>query len=148
MSKELEESSHLHLDFKKLIKIAQEKLEVLPVIVQDVDTKEVLTLAYVNEYALQESLKTKKAVFWSTSRNELWRKGETSGSWLDLVSVHVNCEQNSLLFKVRPITGGVCHTRNSRGKFRSSCYYRRFSHDNSSEYDLFIHYHLDVDDKY
>jgi phosphoribosyl-AMP cyclohydrolase len=68
----------------------------------------VLYLAYATQEALSETLRTRRAVLWSTSRNELWRKGETSGDVLDLVEVRVNCEQNSLLYRVRPRTGGAC----------------------------------------
>lgn len=136
MSKELEESLFLSLDFKKLKKIAEKGIEAIPVVVQHAETKEVLTLAYANDVALKETLKTRKAVFWSTSRNELWRKGETSGSWLNLVSVHVNCEQNSLLFKVLPVAEGVCHTRNRQGSYRESCYYRSLAMDSIPATDV------------
>ena len=62
--------------------------------------------------------------FWSTSRNELWEKGKTSGETFDLVEVRVNCEQNSLLYIVRPRRGAICHTKNKAGQPRN-CYYRR-----------------------
>ena len=62
-------------------------------------------------------------MFWSTSRNELWVKGKTSGDYLQLVEVRVNCEQNSLLYLVRPNAGGICHTKNEAGEPRD-CYYR------------------------
>ena len=62
-------------------------------------------------------------MFWSTSRNELWEKGKTSGETFDLVEVRVNCEQNSLLYIVRPRRGGICHTKNAKGEPRN-CYYR------------------------
>jgi len=63
-------------------------------------------------------------VFWSTSRNELWEKGATSGEVFDLIEVRVNCEQNSLLYRVRPRRGRICHTKNRAGEPRN-CYYRR-----------------------
>ena len=62
---------------------------------------------------------------WSTSRNELWVKGATSGDTLDLDDVRINCEQNSLLFLVTPRRKGACHTKDSNGESRISCYYRR-----------------------
>merc|ERR1711879_88323 len=62
---------------------------------------------------------------WSTSRKELWIKGKTSGDYLDLVEVRCNCEQNSLLYLVRPRRTGACHTKDSKGRTRRSCYYRR-----------------------
>jgi phosphoribosyl-AMP cyclohydrolase len=121
--KELEEGADLRLDFDKLAKAAQCP-GVLPVAVQNADTKEVILVAYCNAQALQRSIATRSAVFWSTSRNELWEKGKTSGETFDLLEVRVNCEQNSLLFVVRPRRGGICHTRNRAGQPRN-CYYRR-----------------------
>lgn len=124
---QLEEGVKLTLDFGKLQKIADTRQAVVPVVLQHADTREVLFIGYANELALQETIKTKRAVLWSTSRDELWRKGETSGDTLDLVEVRVNCEQNSLLYSVRPRKGGVCHTKDSSGTTREACYYRRLS---------------------
>jgi phosphoribosyl-AMP cyclohydrolase len=121
--KELEEGSELQLDFDKLAKAAKCP-GILPVAVQHADTQEVILVAYVNELALRKSIETGSAVFWSTSRNELWEKGKTSGETFDLVEVRVNCEQNSLLYVVRPRRGNICHTRNREGKPRN-CFYRR-----------------------
>jgi phosphoribosyl-AMP cyclohydrolase len=122
--KELEEGSELRLDFTKLQKIARAGAEVVPVVVQDADSREVLVVAYANEAALEHTLKTGVATFWSTSRNELWIKGATSGDTLKLVDVRVNCEQNSLLYLVRMVGGGVCHTKDASGQTRPTCYYR------------------------
>jgi len=122
--KELEEGSALQLDYTKLQKIAKTGSLVVPVVVQDADSKEVLVVAYSNQEALEHSLKTGIATFWSTSRNELWIKGKTSGDTLQLVDVRVNCEQNSLLYLVRMMGGGVCHTKDAEGKTRKTCYYR------------------------
>lgn len=124
----LEEGLELTLDFSKLQKIAGTAQAVVPVVLQHADDGSVLYLAYANEQALRETLRTRKAVLWSTSRNELWRKGETSGDVLDLVEVRTNCEQNSLLYRVRP-RGGVCHTVDADGHTRASCYYRRLDAD-------------------
>jgi phosphoribosyl-AMP cyclohydrolase len=123
----LEEGTKLTLDFFKLQKVADTKQAVVPAVLQHADTKEVLFIGYANELALQETQKTRQAVLWSTSRNELWRKGETSGDVLDLVEIRVNCEQNSLLYIVRPRKGGVCHTKDASGKTRIGCYYRRIT---------------------
>ena len=101
-------------------------LDVIPAVAQDAQTGEVLILGYVNELALQTALREKKATFWSTSRNELWIKGLTSGDFLELLEVRVNCEQNSLVYLVRPNRGGICHTKNQRGEPRN-CYYRRLN---------------------
>lgn len=130
--KELEEGTQLRLDFAKLRKIASGQAEVIPAVAQDAQTGEVLILGYVNELALQTALKEKKATFWSTSRNELWIKGLTSGDFLELLEVRVNCEQNSILYKVRPVGQGACHTKEN-GKARSGCYYRRLRADGTLE---------------
>lgn len=122
---QLEEGRELRLDFNKLGQVAQAGEPVLPVAVQDADSKELLLLAYANQTALQYSLEHGVAAFWSTSRGELWVKGATSGDTLALVEVRVNCEQNSLLYLVRPLGQGACHTRGADGKSRPSCYYRR-----------------------
>ncbi len=124
--KELEEGSRLMLDFGKLAKVAKACPDVIPVAVQNADTHEVILIAYVNERALKVALETKTAVFWSTSRNELWEKGKTSGETYDLIEVLVNCEQNSIVYQVRPRRGGICHTKNKAGKARN-CYYRRLN---------------------
>lgn len=125
----LEEGARLQLDFQKLAKISVAGESVAPGVVQDVETGTVLLLAYVNELALQEMLRRGVAVFWSTSRNELWIKGATSGDVLELDSVYVNCEQNSLLIWVRLRGNGACHTKNPSGESRLSCYYRRLDSD-------------------
>ena len=81
----------------------------VPAIIQDSITKNVLMLGYMNEEALQKTLETKKVTFWSRSRNTLWTKGETSGNFLDIVSVLSDCDNDTLLKKVRP-HGQTCHT--------------------------------------
>lgn len=124
--KELEEGAVLRLDFCKLLKATDACPDILPVAVQNADTGEVILVAYANELALAKALETRSAVFWSTSRNELWEKGKTSGETFDLVDVRVNCEQNSLLYRVRPRRGGICHTKNGAGEPRN-CYYRRIN---------------------
>jgi phosphoribosyl-AMP cyclohydrolase len=120
---ELEEGSAAQLDFDKLAKVARCP-GVLPVAVQHADTGEVILVAYANRQALDKTLETGSAVFWSTSRNELWEKGKTSGETYAIVEIRVNCEQNSLLFRVRPRRGGICHTKNKKGEPRN-CFYRR-----------------------
>ena len=95
---------------------------------QHADTKEVILVAYINQQAFEESLKRKMLVLWSSSRQELWIKGLTSGETFDLIEARVNCEQNSLLFVVRPNRGSICHTKNKKGEPRD-CYYRRIDLD-------------------
>ncbi len=121
---QLEEGLELQLDFDKVDKIGALQQQVIPVAVQNIDTDEVILIAYANKLALNESIKTRIATFWSTSRNELWVKGATSGAQFDLLEVYVNCEQNSLVYKVRPRKGDICHTNNTAGEPRN-CYYRK-----------------------
>ena len=128
MHKEIEEGSCLQLDFKKIDKIAAAGGGVIPVAVQHADTLEVILVAYTNEIALRASVESRRLVLWSTSRNELWEKGATSGETFELVEARVNCEQNSLVYRVRPCRGNICHTRNREGTPRN-CYYRRINLD-------------------
>jgi phosphoribosyl-AMP cyclohydrolase len=122
--KMLEEGEELTLDFDKLEKAVADSKGIIPVAVQNADTGEVILVAYANQAALDKSIATRKAVFWSTSRNELWEKGKSSGETFSLLEVRVNCEQNSLVYIVRPDRGNICHTSNRAGEPRN-CYYRR-----------------------
>lgn len=124
----LEETSLLRLDFDKLAKSAGLCQGILPVAVQDIDSGEVILLAYTNKEAFSLALRKRSLILWSTSRNELWEKGKTSGETFELVEAYVNCEQNALLFRVRPRRGGICHTRNKAGNPRN-CFYRRINLD-------------------
>ncbi len=133
-SNHLEEGTEEALDFSKLRRIAGIAEDVLPAVVQDAATKEVLILAYVNRQALDESLKTGVATFWSTSRNELWVKGATSGNALRIDEIRVNCEQNSVVFLVTPQGSGACHTKGSDGRYRTGCYYRRMKSSGELEF--------------
>jgi phosphoribosyl-AMP cyclohydrolase len=121
---ELEEGTRLTLDFGKLTAVAATGAQVVPVVLQDAGSGEVLFVGYANEEAMAATLRERIAVLWSTSRNELWRKGATSGDVLELAEVRVNCEQNSLLYLVRRTTGGACHTLSPSGAARPGCYYR------------------------
>jgi phosphoribosyl-AMP cyclohydrolase / phosphoribosyl-ATP pyrophosphohydrolase len=91
----------------------------IPAIVQDEDTGDVLMLGYMNEESLRRTLASGEVWFYSRSRQELWHKGATSGNKLKLVSISKDCEDNSLLVKAHPI-GPTCHTG------RKSCFYRDF----------------------
>ena len=117
----IEETDELMLDFDKLGKIDPAN-RVIPVAVQNLDTKEVILIAYVNEQALKESIKQRKVILWSTSRNKLWFKGAESGNTFTLHHIFVNCEQNSLVFQATPDKGGICHT--SHNGVPNNCYYR------------------------
>ena len=131
---ELEHGEILDLDFKKLRKVSSCEADVLPAIAQDANTGEVLIVGYANQEAFDTALECGMATFWSTSRNELWIKGKTSGDYLELLEVRVNCEQNSLLYLVKPAGKGACHTKSTEGVARSGCYYRRIKPDGKLEF--------------
>ena len=80
----------------------------VPAIIQDADTKNVLMLGFMNEEAYKKTLDTGKVTFWSRTRNTLWTKGETSGHFLNLVSIQIDCDNDTLLVKVNPV-GPTCH---------------------------------------
>jgi phosphoribosyl-AMP cyclohydrolase / phosphoribosyl-ATP pyrophosphohydrolase len=90
----------------------------IPVITQDAKTKAVLMQAFANKEAVELTLKTKKATYWSRSRNEIWVKGETSGNTQKIISVSTDCDYDSLLYLVEQ-TGPACHT----GEY--SCFYNK-----------------------
>ena len=80
----------------------------VPAIVQDAKTKNVLMLGYMNQEAFDKTMETKKVTFWSRSRNCLWTKGETSGNFLNLVSIKIDCDNDTLLVQANP-DGPTCH---------------------------------------
>lgn len=81
----------------------------VPVIVQDAASSQVLTLAYANREALEQTLRTHKSTFWSRSRQEIWVKGATSGNTQEVIEVVLDCDQDAVLYKVIP-NGPACHT--------------------------------------
>ena len=81
----------------------------IPAIIQDNETKNVLMLGYMNQEALDQTLATKKVTFFSRTKNRLWTKGEESGNFLELVSIKEDCDNDTLLVKVKPV-GPTCHT--------------------------------------
>jgi len=91
----------------------------IPAVVQDFETGEVLMLAYMNEKAWQETLRTGKATYWSRSRNELWVKGNTSGHVQLVKEICVDCDGDTVLLKVEQLGGAACHTG-----YRS-CFFRK-----------------------
>lgn len=92
---------------KELIRYDRDGL--VPAVVQDVQSKEVLMLAYMNEEALQRSLETKETWFYSRSRQELWHKGATSGHTQEIVDLRFDCDADALIVRVKP-AGPACHT--------------------------------------
>lgn len=99
------------LDFKK-------NSGLIPVVVQDAKTKEILMQAYANREAVELTLTTRKATYWSRSRSELWIKGETSGHTQKVIFVTTDCDYDSLLYVVEQ-TGPACHT----GEY--SCFFNK-----------------------
>ena len=95
----------------------------LPAIVQDAATGQVLMVAYMNRAAWQRTLETGLATYWSTSRNSLWVKGETSGHLQHVREILVDCDQDALLIKVEQVGGVACH------EGYASCFFRRVEQD-------------------
>lgn len=96
----------------------------MPVIAQHHATGEVLMLAYMNAEALQLTLETNRAHYWSRSRHALWRKGDTSGEVQRVVELRIDCDQDAILMRVEPLgKGAACHTG------RRSCFYRAIDRD-------------------
>ena len=116
-----------------LIDFGEDGQKLLPVVTQDYTTKDVLILAFVNKEAFDETRRSGYATYWSRSRNELWKKGLTSGDMLKIEEIRINCEQNSLLYLVTPQGKGACHAKKADGMPYSSCYYRKINGDNSLE---------------
>lgn len=116
-----------NVDFGKLANYFKNgNKSVVPATVQDANTGEVLVTAYVNLSAVEESIRQRTAVFWSTSRNELWVKGATSGNFLKLLEIRLNCEENSFLFLVdAPDPFKACHRLDGNGEKYRSCFFRQ-----------------------
>jgi phosphoribosyl-AMP cyclohydrolase len=114
-----------------LLDFGTEGQTLLPVVTQDSRTKEVLILSFVNKAAYDETRKSGYATYWSRSRNELWKKGLTSGDMLKIDEIRINCEQNSLLYLVTPQGEGACHAKRADGRAHTSCYYRKIDDDSN-----------------
>jgi phosphoribosyl-AMP cyclohydrolase len=82
----------------------------IPAVIQDDETNAVLMLGYMNADTLRKTKEIGQVVFWSRSRQEVWHKGATSGDYLEVRSIRADCEQNSLLIRVKMLGGAVCHT--------------------------------------
>ena len=95
------------------------KSDLIPVIAQDLETGDVLMLAYMNQEAYEETLKTGHVCYWSRSRGRLWRKGEESGNIQQLKEVYYDCDADTLLVKVDQIGGAACH------EGYRSCFFRK-----------------------
>ena len=110
---------------KLLLSFGDDGNTLVPVVTQDYMTREVLILAFANKAAFDETVQSGYATYWSRSRNELWKKGLTSGDLLRIKEIRINCEQNSLLYLVVPEGKGACHAKKEDGNPHTSCYYRR-----------------------
>ncbi|AGB40956.1 phosphoribosyl-ATP pyrophosphohydrolase [Halobacteroides halobius DSM 5150] len=98
----------------------------IPAIIQDIETNEVLMMAYMNQESLENTIKSGRTCFWSRSRDELWWKGETSGNIQEVEEIKYDCDGDTLLLKVKQ-TGGACHTGHK------SCFYRGIERDYDTE---------------
>ena len=102
------------------IEIQFDEWGLIPAVVQDAATGQVLMVAWMNQEALRRTRKTGQAHFWSRSRQELWHKGATSGNFMNVREIWVDCDADTLLLKVDP-DGPACHTG------EQSCFYRRLA---------------------
>ena len=84
----------------------------IPAVIQDYQTNEVLMIGFMNEEAYQKTLETGRVWYWSRTRNKLWNKGETSGNFQNVKEISVDCDNDSLLIKVEQMGGITCHTGN------------------------------------
>jgi phosphoribosyl-AMP cyclohydrolase len=95
----------------------------VPAIAQDAATGEVLMMAYMNKEAFEETVRTQRAVYYSRSRNKLWRKGEESGNVQEVKEIFLDCDNDTILLKVHQIGGAACH------EGYKSCFFRRIDGD-------------------
>ena len=95
----------------------------IPAIAQDWKTGEILMLAYINRLSWEETLKSGNATYWSRSRNKLWKKGEESGNVQKIKEILIDCDDDTVIFKVDQIGGAACHTG-----YRT-CFYRKIDGD-------------------
>ena len=116
MSNSIDETNTLSLNYNADGLIAA--------VAQDVATKEILMLAWMNQQAFERTLETGEAHYWSRSRSELWHKGETSGNVQRVREIRVDCDQDAVLLLVEQSGEGACHTG------RKSCFYRRVDSKN------------------
>ena len=105
------------------LNFAKSENGLLPTIVQDYKTGEVLMLAYINDLAWQKTLETGKGHFWSRSRQKLWLKGESSGHIQVVKEILVDCDEDTVIYRVEQIGGAACH------KGYKSCFFRRVEDD-------------------
>src|SRR2546423_2149133 len=95
----------------------------IPAIAQDAETGVVLMMAWMNKEAYQETVRTRRAVYFSRSRNRLWRKGEESGNFQEVQEIYLDCDADAVLLKVRQVGGAACH------EGFKSCFFRKVAPD-------------------
>ena len=123
-------------------KIDWEKSDLIPVIAQDYATNEVLMLAYMNKEALSLTLKTKKAHYFSRSKQRIWMKGESSGNIQNIKDIYIDCDNDTLLIMIEQVGGAACHTG------RKSCFFTKLeSGDVVSEADENVLSHYSIIDQ-
>jgi phosphoribosyl-AMP cyclohydrolase len=115
--------SSIEATFEQLAEVKYNPDGLVPVITQDADNGDVLMFAWMNPETLRMTLDQGRMVYWSRSRQEVWRKGDTSGDHQDVVDALYDCDADVLLFKVHQHGNGACHTGNR------TCFYRRFGAD-------------------
>lgn len=123
----LEEGQDFTPDFEK-------RGGLLPCVVQEISSGQILMLGYVNAQALEKTQASGMATFFSTSRKGLWTKGETSGNRLWVKEIFIDCDQDALVYRVNLEGDGVCHTIGPDGCHRKSCFYRKLSGTTSLEF--------------
>lgn len=119
-NKEIEEGLAINIQFEK-------RGGLIPAIAQDAKTGEILMIGSANQEAFDKTLKLGLATFYSTSRNELWTKGLTSGDYLEITDILVDCDQDALIYLVIRKGNGACHTKSKEGTARRSCFYRKLN---------------------
>ena len=107
----------------KLNQLIFNEVGLMPTIVQERTTNEILMLAYSNKQSLVLSLNSQKAHFWSRSRKKIWLKGETSGNTLKLFDIYTDCDTDTLIFKVELEGSGACHTGSK------SCFFKKIENE-------------------
>ncbi len=122
---QLEESTKVLLQFEK-------RGGLLPVVVQEFHSGQILMLGYANQEAFDRTLESGLATFWSTSRKKLWTKGETSGNGMQMKNILIDCDQDAIVYQVELLGDGVCHTVNQNGEHRKACFYRSYDADNNT----------------
>ncbi len=128
MKSDIEEGLELKIQYEKFPE------GLIPTIVQDFETLEILMLAYTNEDSFRKTIDLGFATFWSRSQNKLWTKGLTSGDLLKIKEIRIDCDQDTLLYLVEKQGKGVCHTNNQYGEKRETCFYRKFVSSNKLKF--------------